>query len=91
MSRDGAKLVRAALAGDDAKVKRLLKAKADVDFGVENAMGVSGCTALQDACLNGSVGAVRLLLKSKATGARRDREELLAAARPQPRALVKPA
>ena len=31
MSSDGAKLYRAARAGDDAKVKRLLKAKADVD------------------------------------------------------------
>ena len=31
MSSDGAKLLRAAGAGDDAKVKRLLKAKADVN------------------------------------------------------------
>ena len=66
MSSDGAKLLRAAKAGDDAKVKRLLKAKADVDFGAENGDGVIGITALQEACNSCSVGAVRLLLKANA-------------------------
>ena len=74
MSSDGAKLVRAARVGDDAKVKRLLKAKADVDNAI-TLRGVSGSTALQAACNNGHVGAARLLLKAKATAARaRDAE-----------------
>ena len=62
MSSDGAKLVRAARTGDDAKVKRLLKAKVDVNHG-ELINGRGGVTALQVACANGHVGAVRLLLK----------------------------
>ena len=67
MSSDGAKLLRAAGAGDDAKVKRLLKAKADVNIGLTNlANGTSGITALHEACTYGHVGAVRLLLKAKA-------------------------
>ena len=66
MSSDGAKLLRAAAAGDDAKVKRLLKAKVDVNHG-ELISGRGGVTALQVACANGHVGAVRLLLKAKAT------------------------
>ena len=45
MSSDGAKLVRAAAKGDDAKVKRLLKAKVDVNYG-ETIDGRSGITAL---------------------------------------------
>ena len=49
MSSDGAKLVRAASWGDDAKVKRLLKAKVDVNAGVDNGNGVAGFTALQEA------------------------------------------
>ena len=64
MSSDGAKLVLAAQKGDDAKVKRLLKAKADVNIGLTNlANGTSGITALHEACTYGHVGAVRLLLK----------------------------
>ena len=60
MSSDGAKLVRAAAAGDDAKVKRLLKAKVDVDSTVINPIGgVYSCTALQAACNNGHVGTAR--------------------------------
>ena len=51
MSSDGAKLVRAAETGNDAKVKRLLKAKVDVDFGVTRRD--SGITALQEACGQG--------------------------------------
>ena len=62
MSSDGAKLVRAAGAGDDAKVKRLLKAKADVNYGVTGNDGGSKLTALQEACIYGQVGAVRLRL-----------------------------
>ena len=46
MSSDAAKLLRAAQNGDDAKVKRLLKAKVNVD-GTNTVGGVSGCTALQ--------------------------------------------
>ena len=46
MLSDGAKLVLAAAKGDDAKVKRLLKAKADVNSSVVNNIGVVG-TALQ--------------------------------------------
>ena len=72
MLSDGAKLVRAAAKGDDAKVKRLLKAKADVDNAI-TLRGVSGSTALQAACNNGHVGAARLLLKATATRARRRR------------------
>ena len=45
MSSDAAKLVRAAAKGDDAKVKRLLKAKADV-----MSTAGAGITALQEAC-----------------------------------------
>ena len=59
MSSDAAKLVRAAGAGDDAKVKRLLKARVDVNHGDEGEEGSSGITALQEACMNGHVGAVR--------------------------------
>ena len=143
MSSAGAKLVRAAAKGDDAKVKRLLKAKVDANSSEKNENGVGGITALQEACANGHVGAVaaardaaaaaavdevlhprgdghrlgrrpeHLLVRQAVAlcleeqrslgaeqgaelvggvlGARRDREELLAAARPQPRALVKPA
>jgi len=71
MSSDGEKLVRAAAKGDDAKVKRLLKAKVDVD-GTVPIKGVSSCSALSMACLGGHVGAVRLLLKAKATVNHRD-------------------
>ena len=46
MSSDGAKLVRAAQKGDDAKVKRLLKAGVDVN-GTVTVDGVRGVTALQ--------------------------------------------
>ena len=67
MSSDALKFVRAAAKGDDAKVKRLLKAKADVNHGEENGDGVSGITALHEACGHGHIGAVRLLLKAKAT------------------------
>ena len=42
MSSDGAKLLRAAAAGDDAKVKRLLKAK--VDANSKMAPAEFGCT-----------------------------------------------
>ena len=63
---DSGKLLRAAGAGDDAKVKRLLKAKADVNIGLTNlANGTSGITALHEACTYGHVGAVRLLLKAR--------------------------
>ena len=75
MSSDYAKLsplLRAAGAGDDAKVKRLLKARADVN-GAFTVRGVGGTTALQAACNNGHVGAARLLLKATATRARRRR------------------
>ena len=65
MSSDGAKLVRAAGAGDDAKVKRLLKAKVDVNE-THTLEGV-GTAALHAACIRGHVGAARLLLKAKAT------------------------
>ena len=68
MSSDGAKLVRAASKGDDAKVKRLLRAKVDVNFG-----GSGHCsTALQQACCKGHVGATQLLLKAKASVDLRD-------------------
>ena len=66
MSSDGAKLVRAASKGDAAKVKRLLKAKVDVNHGDKGEEGSSGITALQEACMSGHVGVVRLLLKAKA-------------------------
>ena len=52
MSSDGAKLVRAAGVGDDAKVKRLLKAKVDVDYGEK-------VTPLQAACCEGHVGELK--------------------------------
>ena len=58
-----AERVRAAGVGDDAKVKRLLKAKVGVNSTIG---GVNGCTALQAACNNGHVGSARLLLKAKA-------------------------
>ena len=45
MSSDAAKLVLAASKGNDAKVKRLLKAKADVNAGNVNGEGVAGITA----------------------------------------------
>ena len=64
MSSNGEKLMRAAGAGDDAKVKRLLKAKADVNA-ADTLRGTS-FTALQAACTGGHVGVVRLLLKAKA-------------------------
>ena len=66
MSSDAAKLVRAAGAGDDAKVKRLLKAKVNVDSGITES-GVSGLSALHKACAFGQVGSAQLLLKAKAT------------------------
>ena len=49
MWSDGAKLVWAAQKGGDAKVKRLLKAKVDVNSTITHD-GVSGVTALQTAC-----------------------------------------
>ena len=52
MSPGRNKLLRAAQAGDDAKVKRLLKAKADVNDIVD------GYTALRTACFSGHLGAV---------------------------------
>ena len=52
MSSDGAKLVRAARVGDDAKVKRLLKAKVDVNYGVDGTEGCTGITALHEACVS---------------------------------------
>jgi hypothetical protein len=72
---DGEKLFRAAGAGDDAKVKRLLKAKADVNFGCSRkgwsgdgkSFTVTGVTALQAACGRGHLGVARLLLKAKAS------------------------
>ena len=59
MSSDGAKLVHAARVGDDAKVKRLLKAKVDVNYGVDGTEGCTGITALHEACVSGQAGAVR--------------------------------
>jgi len=56
MSSDGAKLVRAAGVGDDAKVKRLLKAKVDVNASVASKSGKSGLTALHTACKFGHIG-----------------------------------
>ena len=47
-------------------MKRLLKAKADVDQVGTNGDG-NTITALRAACFHGHVGAVRLLLKAKAT------------------------
>ena len=66
MSSDGAKLVRAAQAGDDAKVKRLLKAKADVDecAPVEGVNGYRLCTALTAACANANVGVKTICARS---------------------------
>ena len=49
MSSDGEKLVVAARAGNDAKVKRLLKAKADVNYGITSEKGTAGITALHTA------------------------------------------
>ena len=77
---DGEKLFRAAGAGDDAKVKRLLKAKADVNFGCSRkgwsgdgkSFTVTGVTALQAACGRGHLGVARLLLKAKASVDHRD-------------------
>ena len=54
MSSDGAKLVRAASKGDDAKVKRLLKAKVDVNYNMIGEAG--GITPLYAACGLGHVG-----------------------------------
>jgi ankyrin repeat protein len=59
MSSDNAKLVLAASKGNDAKVKRLLKAKVDVDAGVVNGNGVAGITALQEACAHGHEGSAK--------------------------------
>ena len=59
MASDGAKLIHYAQVGDDAKVKRLLKARVDVNHGDQGEEGSSGITALQEACMNGHVGAVR--------------------------------
>jgi len=61
MSSDAAKLVHAAGVGNDAKVKRLLKAKVDVNLESDGAL------PLHLACVYGHVGAARLLLKAKAT------------------------
>ena len=62
----GRKLVEAAGWGDIAQLKRLLKAKTlDVDY--LSADGRTSATALQMACHEGHVGAVRLLLKAKAS------------------------
>ena len=76
MLSDAAKLLRAARAGDDAKVKRLLKAKVDVDVNCTRAMPngdtATGITALWAACGEGHLGVVRLLLKAKATVNLRD-------------------
>ena len=55
MSSDGAKLIHAAGAGNDAKVKRLLKAKVDVDA-AHKLEGIAGTTALHAACGYGHVG-----------------------------------
>ena len=52
MSTDGAKLVHAARVGDDAKVKRLLKAKVDVNYEVDGTEGCTGITALHEACVS---------------------------------------
>ena len=49
MSPARKKLLRAAQAGDDAKVKRLLKAKVDVNASVASKSGKSGLTALHTA------------------------------------------
>ena len=66
MASDGAKLFLAAQTANDAKVKRLLKAKVDVDYGTTR-LDITGVTALQAACGRGHLGVVRLLLKAKAT------------------------
>ena len=54
MASDGAKLVLAASQGNDAKVRRLLKAKVDVNYGCTrvdfSGDTVTGVTALQAAC-----------------------------------------
>ena len=49
MASDGAKLVLAASQGNDAKVRRLLKAKADVHYGVTADDGRTGVRALHAA------------------------------------------
>ena len=72
MSSDGAKLFLAAQTANDAKVKRLLKAKVDVDYGISRG-DITGCTALQVACARGHLRVVRLLLKAKAARRRRAR------------------
>ena len=65
MSSDAAKLVHAAMKGNDAKVRRLLKAKADANaFDTEAGWTRS---ALLSACGDGHVGVARLLLKAGAT------------------------
>ena len=69
MSSDGDKLVRAATVGDDAKVKRLLKARADVNSSMTGDRGATGITVLQNASHHGQVGAVT----TTATRARRRR------------------
>ena len=67
MSSDGAKLVRAAATGNDAKVKRLLKAKVDVNSRSKNlSVSQNRVTALQTACGRGQLGVARLLLQAKA-------------------------
>ena len=58
MSSDGAKLVLAAQKGNDAKVKRLLKAKADMNATVADTTGTQRLSALQIASGQGHVGAV---------------------------------
>ena len=63
---DAQKLVIAAAKGNEAKVKRLLKAKADVNSTAVNKRGSAG-TALQVSCGNGHVGTVRLLFKGGMT------------------------
>ena len=67
MSSDALKFVRAAAKGDDAKVKRLLKAKADVNHAI-----IEGSNPLHAACMYGHEGAARLLLKAKAAVDLRD-------------------
>ena len=58
MESDADKLASAAAKGEDAKVKRLLKANADVNGTVTRAYHsahVSGITALQFACATGNL------------------------------------
>ena len=57
MLSDGEKLVRAAAKGDDAKVKRLLKANVDVNIGLANDKDANAnITALMEASSYGHVG-----------------------------------